>query len=427
MSDNIFRKTPPESADVDKIKIIEGGHIMLSNGLKVYYVNAGTSDVIKLDIVFDAGIREQQQKGVAVACSSMLTDGTKTKTAEQIADELDYYGAYLQTRCTVDDSCVTLYCLPKHLSSCLPYVLDVIQDSVFPENELTIYKTNAIQRLLVNKERTAFLSRRIFYSSVFGEDSPYGIFSETDDYNNISRETLQSFFANHINGNIKYLHLSGSVNQDVLTQIETSFGVTKYKSGVHSSLKESRKVPQKIFFRKKGASQSTIRIGRQLFNRKHPDFQKMQFLNLILGGYFGSRLMKNIREDKGLTYGIHSSVESFRDSGCFYIETEINNSLTQKGITEIYKELNVLRTSLISHSELSLAKNYMLGSFLRSIDGPFSLADRQKILIDFGLDYDYYYRFIKVVKSIEAPELRDLANVYLSDQDLFEIIVGDKE
>jgi predicted Zn-dependent peptidase len=172
--------------------------------------------------------------------------------------------------------------------------------------------------------------------------------------------------------------------------------------------------------------QNAIRIGRQLFNRKHPDFREMQLLNLVLGGYFGSRLMKNIREDKGLTYGIYSTIEAYPYDACWYIDTEMNNDLCEHGVIEIFKEIAKLRNELIGEKELNTAKNYLLGSFLRSIDGPFSLADRFKILKDFDLEYQYFYEFVQIIKKTTAERLMELAQKYFKEEDLTTVIVGSK-
>jgi zinc protease len=420
------RKTPPTSQELKTIHIPEGQKISMANGVDIHYINAGTSDVLRIDFVFDAGSRKQTRKAIALTTNGMLSEGTKTYSAQQIANELDFFGAYFQTRCHVDDSIVSLYCLKKHFSSCLPYVIDVLSNSYFPDNELITYKQNAIQRLLVNQEKNSFLCRRAFYSSVFGSENPYGSYSESVDYEIISRETLVDFFNTHYRNNIKYILIAGSVDAEILEQTKKTFSLINSRKATNSPIISSSLIVEKQFIDKQDSVQSAIRIGRQFFNRKHPDYRKMQLLNLVLGGYFGSRLMKNIREDKGLTYGIYSSLESYLDSGCFYVDTDINNDLRVVGIKEIYKEINDLRNRLIPEDELALAKNYMLGSFLRSIDGPFSLADRHKILVDYGLDYQFYYDFVDIIKQTSAEELRDLANKYLKKEDLSEIVVGKK-
>jgi len=426
MNSIINRSVAPSSEELNNFKIIEGNIISISNNIDLHIINAGTSDIIKLDIICDGGVRNQKKNPIAAATSALLREGTNTKTALQIADELDFYGAYLQTHCTADDSIINLFCLKKHFDSCLSYVLDIICNSYFPDNEINIYKNNSIQRLLVNKQRNSFLVRRLFYSSIFGPISPYGIYSESDDYTNFSRENLLEFFDENYKNKVKYIVLSGEIDNSIINCCETFFCDLKNNSKSIKPITKSGKINDLQFFDRNGAVQSAIRIGRRIVNRTHIDYRKLQILNLILGGYFGSRLMKNIREEKGLTYGIYSVLESFIDDGCFFIETEINNDLREKGLKEIYLELKKLREILISEEELILAKNYLLGSFLRSIDGPFSLADRHKILVDYGLDYNYYYEYINIIKNIKAKEIRELANTYLQEKDLSEIIVGSK-
>ncbi len=424
---DINKKIAPESEEINNINFIQAQLYVLKTGLNIHYISAGTEDVIRLDLVFDGGINKQEQNAVAVATNTMLAEGTSKYSAKQIAEQLDYYGAYFQTHCTADDSVVTLYCLKKHFSSCVPYIIEIISDSVFPEKELETYKTNAIQRLAVNEQRNSFLNRRIFYSSIFGKQCCYGTYSSSVDYEKISRETLVSFFNHNYKMGIKYILMAGCVDETILKVCEQLF------SGIPVSILTKKPItefdyplPKSYFIEKKDSVQSAIRIGRALFNRTHPDNSSLQLLNLILGGYFGSRLMRNIREEKGLTYGIHSSVESYLRSGCFYISTEINAPLQEKGLTEIYREISNLRKTVIPHDELMLAKNYMMGSFLRSVDGPFSIMDRHKILIDYKLSYQYYYNFIEKVKNTTPNNLIEIANKYLQEQDLIEVIVGKK-
>jgi predicted Zn-dependent peptidase len=279
----------------------------------------------------------------------------------------------------------------------------------------------------VRKQRkNSFLVRKYFYESVFGEENPYGSSINKEDYQNIKREDLIEFYQTNYINKLEHILISGQADQESINEIEKfceQFNNTITKKTIpFPAFNPSRE--KKKFNNKPGSSQSAIRIGKPIINRNHPDFRKLQLLNLVLGGYFGSRLMKNIREDKGLTYGIYSSLESYKNGGCWYIETEMNNELREQGLSEIYKELKSLREHIIGEEELQTAKNYLLGSFLRSIDSPFSLADRYKILLDYNLSYSYYYEFIEIVKQTTAAELRYLAQTYLQEKELFEVIVG---
>jgi predicted Zn-dependent peptidase len=158
--------------------------------------------------------------------------------------------------------------------------------------------------------------------------------------------------------------------------------------------------------------------------KTHKDFHSLTVLNTILGGYFGSRLMTNIREDKGYTYGIGSGMIPLKKAGYFFISTEVGVEVCNKAIDEIYIEINRLRNESISEKELILVKNYMIGSFLRSIDGPFALANRFKSIMEYDLDYSYYDDYISTIKNIKASDLLNLANKYLDPNSMTEVVAG---
>ncbi|HBC78429.1 MAG TPA: hypothetical protein DCZ51_07355 [Bacteroidales bacterium] len=176
--------------------------------------------------------------------------------------------------------------------------------------------------------------------------------------------------------------------------------------------------------KKKGAVQTAIRIGSSSINKRHPDYPGMKFLNVMLGGYFGSRLMKNIREEKGLTYGIHSSVSSFNLSGFKLISTEVGRENTGRAIDEIYREINRLLTEPVSKNELEVVRKYMSGEMVRMFDGPFAIAESFKAVWEFGLDLNYFVGMMDKIRTITSDEIIRLANTYYKQDDLYEITVG---
>lgn len=416
------------AVEIDKIYIKEAVEHTFANGVNLYSINASNEEVIKIDFVFDAGAMSQTMKSQANFTSKMLSEGTSKYTAAELAENLDFFGAYFQTRSTTEESIITLYCLNKHIKNCLPFIIEILTDSVFPITDLEILKKNTIQNLKVNEQRNSFLVRRAFNEAIFGKDSTYGSYSKEEDIKQIKQKDLINFYKNHYQKGIKYILASGFVNENTIKEIEYSFGTTQFKpiAATNHIYNSQQIVSNKIFIEKPNSVQSAIRIGRQLFNRKHPDFREMQLLNLVLGGYFGSRLMKNIREEKGLTYGIYSTIEAYPYDACWYIDTEMNNDLCEHGVIEIFKEIAKLRNELIGEKELNTAKKYLLGSFLRSIDGPFSLADRFKILKDFDLEYQYFYEFVQIIKKTTAERLMELAQKYFKEEDLTTVIVGSK-
>lgn len=421
------RKEAPYATEISGIKIKETVGHTFQNGIKLYAGNAGNEEVLKLDIVFNAGAISQQHKGQANFTAKMLSEGTSKYTAAEIAEKLDFYGAYFQAKSGTDDAVITLYCINKHLANCLPFIVEILTDSIFPENDLAILKKNTIQNLVVNEERNSFLARRTFNQSIFGK-TVYGDYSTKEDINRIEQNILVDFYKHQYQKGIKYILVSGLVNDKVVKTVTDNFDNNLFLSNEvnKNNYQETILKKETIFVEKPNSIQSAIRIGKKLFNRNNPDFREVQLLNLILGGYFGSRLMKNIREEKGLTYGIYSAIEAYPNDACWYIDTEMNNELCEKGIEEIYKEIKLLRTEKIGEDELRVAKNYLLGSFMRSIDGPFSLADRFKILKDYNLSYSYYYEYIEIIKNSTSERLLELANKYFNEESFTNIRVGAK-
>lgn len=422
----INRSQAPNIQGINGLDIPQGERVSTANGIDIHLVKDITCDVLKIEFVFDAGFRVQHVPHQASATSALLIEGTSKNTSRELAEKLDYYGAYLQNRAGHDDASLTLYCLPKHASSCIPFLMEILSLANYPEVEVETHKRNAIQRLLVNENKTSFLARRAFYETIFGKQNPYGSSVNQQDIENISRETLLRFYSSSYQNRVKYVLVSGNISDSLVSLLVEQITPFSLQKTPDLNLNNTTESAKKVFIRKEGALQSAIRIGRTFVNRKHPDYRKMQVLNLALGGYFGSRLMTNIREEKGLTYGIYSALESYLFAGAFYIDTDMNNTLVDDGVSEIYKEIGLLRDKPIEKDELETVRSYMLGAFLRSLDGPFALADRYKTLIDYDLPHSYYNEFVEIIQSTNALTLQELANQYLQEKDLYEVIVGEK-
>ena len=170
-------------------------------------------------------------------------------------------------------------------------------------------------------------------------------------------------------------------------------------------------------------AQGSIRIARPFPNRHHPDFLKAQILNALFGGFFGSRLMSNIREDKGYTYGIHSYLLNHVQQSGWMISTEAGKDVCEATIEEVYKEMKRLRDEPVKAEELMLVRNYMMGSILGDMDGPFQIIARWKNIILNNLDEKYFYDSIETIKSVSAEELQLLAQKYLQPDDFYELVV----
>jgi predicted Zn-dependent peptidase len=431
------RKTPPAFGTVDKIEMIKASEQYLRNKIPVYSINAGTQELIKIEFLFSAGMYQQSLPLQAASVNSMLEEGTSSLTAAEIADKVDYYGAFLETGLTQDTASVVLYTLNKHLETTLPIVEQVVKDAVFPQHELDTYLRNRKQKFHVNNQKVENLARKYFSELLFGSKHPYGINVRESDFDNIRRNHLSEFYNRFYRADGCKIILSGKVDDKMLGMLDKHFGGNDWLNKEGSSkvnilegnmTLEIKSVKQHThIIQKEDALQSAIRIGKVLFNKTHPDFQALQILNTIFGGYFGSRLMSNIREDKGYTYGIGSGLVSLQNSGYFFISTEVGVEVCQSAINEIYFEMNRLRENLVEEDELNLVKNYLLGRFLRSVDGPFAMGERFKGIMEYNLGYDYFDKYIATIQQISASELRELANRYLDKESMIELVVGKKQ
>lgn len=419
------RSLSPAYQQVNDINFIAPENKQLTNGIEVYTFNAGQKELVRVEFIFNNVNWDASKPLQAVTVNSLINNGTPKLTAKEIAEQVDYYGAFLQTEYGADHITITLYSLVKHLSSVLPIVKAILSESNFPQQELDIFIQNQKQKLQVNLQKNDFLARKTFAHAVFG-DTAYGSDILIQDYDSLKRDDLISYFQSAFKPQNCIIIAAGRFGDHEFGLLDEFFG--KDWSNVSSSIPNHfNYLPtggEKIRIEKPESVQSAIRMGKLAINRSHEDFPGFQVLNTVLGGYFGSRLMTNIREDKGYTYGIGSGVASLKHAGYFFIATEVGADVCEQALIEIYKEIDALRTDLVSEEELQLVRNYMLGSLLGSLENIFSHADKFKNLYFSNLGYDYYHKYISTVKNISSEEIRQIAQRYLAPTSFVEVVVG---
>ena len=419
----------PESFGIDSL--MPSIH-QFANGISYYQINKGTQDVLKIEFLFKAGTYYQEIPFSAFSAVQLISEGTLSYTAEKIADTFDYFGAFIEKEIDRDFASLTIYCLNKHLAQLLPFVEEIIKTPQFPESEISIFKEKQKSQLTINLQKVDFIARTKFTELIFGASHPYGQKAEIEDIERIEKKHLANFHQKFFHSDNCNILISGKILPDSISLLAKHFGNSKWgNTSFLISNNDSFSIagaPQlKNFVEKEDAVQSAIRIGSVMFARQHPDFNKFKIVNTILGGYFGSRLMKNIREDKGYTYGIGSGILPLKHSGYFFISTEVGQEYTSQTLNEIYKELKRLREELIGKDELSLVKTYKIGEFMRSIDGPFAIAEMIKTMIQFDLSVDYYKEYLQTIQKITPEEIQLIANKYLQDNNLYEICVGKRQ
>lgn len=396
----------------------------LSNGIPVYETNLGTQDILKLELVFFAGRPWERKKLAARATAAMLREGTSQFSSADIAEIVDYYGGTLSLPISLDTSNVLLYSLKKHFDKLLPVVAGILSSPTFPQEELDAFVKRNQQRLQVELTKNDVVAYRTFTELLYGPEHPYGYNSHAETYTALTRADLMSHFEENYTAGNCMAFLSGKVDEKVRTLLEEQLGKT-IRPGERRQvvLPTADTQPKKAKVEHPGMVQKAIRIGSRLFNRIHEDYNGMYVLNTVLGGYFGSRLMKNIREEKGYTYNIYSSHDSMLYGGYFYVGTEVGNEFVELTLREIYREMERLQEELIDGEEMAMVKNYLLGNLLTNLDGPFNIAEVVKTFITEGLPLSAYEQLATSIRKATAEELRELARKYFKKDTLWEVVV----
>ena len=400
--------------------------MVLNNGVEVYAINAGEQELLQLEIVFYAGNSYEKNKGVALATNFMLKNGTSNKSAFQINEHFEYYGAYCNRSCYNETAVLSLHTLSKHLNVLLPVMREMITEASFPESELDIFKQNSQQKLQVNLKKCDFIANRLIDAYLFGEEHPYGKYLSAENYQSLTTDQLKAHFQQYYVNGSAVIFVAGKLPADLFEQLNQQFGdlaITKNGQTLPTQLVIPAVQKKQHISNDPNGVQAAIRIARPFPNRHHPDFMNVMVLNTLFGGFFGSRLMSNIREDKGYTYGIHSYVQNHIQESAWMISTEAGKDVSEATVTEVYNEMALLRNTLIDEEELLLVRNYMIGSILGDLDGPFQIIGRWKNIILNDLDEQYFYDSIKVIKTISAEDIKVLAEKYLKPADFYELVV----
>jgi len=422
------RKIQPTVNPIDHVDMVKAEKRMLSNGIPVHFVNAGTQDVVKIDFVFEAGTWFQPANLVASLCNSMLEEGSQNFTAAEIAEKFDFYGAHIQLTVDQNQGFVNVISLGKYLPAILEVMEDLIKRSVFPEYELEVLIDKNKQKWLLENEKVRTLCQKKFTQVMFGDAHPYAINNKLEDFDQVTREDLIQFYRTYYHSGNCHIIAAGMIDEQVLGLLDKHFGGGDWAQEL--AVKPEYEIctdPVKIHHVEKASGiQSAIRVGKFWVPKTHPDYHGLSLLITIFGGYFGSRLMTNIREEKGYTYGIGSFVLTLKQASYLIISTEVGNEYVEPTLAEIAAEMCRLQTELVSENELETVKSYLLGEFLRDFDGPFALAGSFKAINDFDLDYTFYDDALKVLRNITSAELMALAKRYLNPEDFYTVVAGSK-
>lgn len=400
----------------------------LDNGIELYIIDKGDQEVCRFDILFDGGRYAGKMPAIADMTGPMLRKGIPGMDAEAIAEHLDYYGAWMQTGTTQHYSAISLFSLNRNLDKVLPIIAQMITEPSLPQKPFDVLKQQRIQQLEINRQKVSFLAAEAFNSLIFGASHPYARTTSAQDLEAVTLDDIRLYHHNcYRNTGIRIL-LSGRITDSVLELVHRHFD--SLTPAVTTPAVVAPIAPEEVhtsIIHRPAALQSGLRMGLPVIGTKHPDYPLLTMLNLVLGGYFGSRLMTNIREEKGYTYGISSHIVSMRDGAYFTIVTETGTEYTHLLIDEVRNEMLKLCNTPVPHDELETARNYLQGRRARALDSPFSMSDYFVSSIIADTPLDYFNMEDEIIRTATADDLMRVARTHLHPDNLYIALAGDQD
>ena len=419
------RNIEPSIAEISRPSLWEHQQITLPNGIEIVYLHDPNQEVFKMDVILAAGIYNQSRPVIASSMINMLNEGTRQHSSAEIAELFDYHGAYVDFNCGIHKAELSLISLNKYASQTIRMLAEMTLESTFPQKELETYIRNRKQQHLVNIEKTSYLARMEFIYRMYGKAHPYANCFTLEDFDQVTPELLLDFYQKRVQASQCRIMICGNVSDTVLQEVSQAFSLMSSNPvPPDKTYTIQPSGPGKYHISKPDAVQTSIRIGKKGVTLLDEDYTYFQLLNMVLGGYFGSRLMSNIREEKGYTYGIQSFNVSLPLTAYWGISTDVDNKHTRAAIDEILKEIEKIRQEPIPSDELNRVKSFFYGDLLREIDGVFSQADSLKQKLIYGKDNRFYIDIIDRVKHCTPDELQELAQRYLDPAELYIVTAG---
>ncbi|MEQ1585861.1 MAG: pitrilysin family protein [Cyclobacteriaceae bacterium] len=417
------RKSAPQFAEIKRFHLPSPEIIMLDNGVPLIQFDKVNQEVLRIELIFKAGKWFETKRGTSYFTAHLLDKGTLSKNSLQIAETFDLFGSSIEINPGFDFTSLSLFTLSKNIKKVLPLFCEIALSPAFPDSEFTLLKDIFKQNLKINKEKSSYLAGKLIRQNIFGSNHPYGNSVDENDAEDLTQTDLINFFKGRFH--LHEVYVTGLLNDSVKKMLTSRLSEFRIATEPEATLNfDEGQKNNSQHVEKSDSVQSSLRLGKKIINRSSPDYPSIVLLNHILGGYFGSRLMKNIREEKGLTYGIHSSINTLKKDAFFLIGTDVNKDNRELALSEIKAEIRRLRENTIETEELETAKNHLLGSLQLETANPFSVLEKIKTIRLNQLNSDFYSDLFDCIQITNSESIKSIAQSHLHEENLFQVSVG---
>ncbi len=401
--------------------------LRLGNGIPLYLFPDPNSELLRIEFIFEAGSCFQRKPIQARACNALL-EATLHHSADAMTERFDYYGAYIEKYVDRDQSSLVIYALARYSREIVALCEEIFKEAVFSATELKLYLEKQRSQFDIAMQKVAEVSRRAFFAQVFGEGHPYGQNIERADYDRLQREDVEAFYREFYVAANAGIVLAGGYSDETVKALSDRFGrdfpigQAAPMPGPSEALPEARSG----FVPKAGALQASVRMGKVVMPPTAADFSTFKVLDYLFGGYFGSRIMQNIREEKGYTYGISSYILPLRAHTVWIVASEVKQACSRQVVAEIRNEMRKLCDRKPGRKELDIVRQVYQGDFLREMDGIFEIAEKWKFLRMFGLTDAFYRQFADTLENITPAEIQQAAQRYFAADGFHVTVCGDE-
>jgi len=430
MVENIDRTRPPQPGKPSHIVFPAFTVSRLKNGIPVYVVANHVQPYVSLQLVVRSGASSDGDlPGLAEFTSNLLLSGAGRRSAQQLAEEIDFLGATLDASAGRDETTVALGVLRGFLPQALDLMADIVLRPTFEAEEVQRERKQAIATLKQNRSDPAYLASVRFRREIYGR-GPYGteIDGTGESLKRITRQECIRFHAAHYTAGNSLFVAAGDIHADELAaMLDARFGDWGGDAPEHPAvvIPVAASTPRIVIVDRPGSVQSAIRMGGIGLTRRDPDYIPAVTINTLFGGYFNSRINNNLRERNGYTYGARSVLEALLNPGTFSVVVSVGTDVTDAALGEIFNELHAISTAPVTEDELRMVKNFIIGSQSLQIETPGQVASFVRVIALYGLDSDYYQRFPDEVRKLTGDDLLRVARRFMNPDGMTAVIAGD--
>ena len=422
-----FWNTPPRQG---RLKFKLGNRPQtekLANGMDLYLINVNSTELVRVDFMFKGGQWVQDKPLQTAMSMKMLREGIIDSSLHKIPHYIDYKGVSIDVTSNMSYCVLSLSCLKRYVFEIILIIVSVLNNLPFEDDKFRIALEQSKRSFEISMDTVGEQCKRLFYKSLYGVNHPMSRFPEYVDYDSLTIHDLKSYCEKYITAPNCNVFLTGNLTSGFVSDFIKTIQKYCLRNGgnfnnypIYELSEHDKRYVLKM---EKPLVQSSIRIGREFLSRTHADYIPMTVLSTVLGGYFGSRLMSVIREEKGYTYDIHSDIYQMPLNSSFVITTETGNKFVENVIEDIYVEMDKLSSELIPNEELQQVKNYMLGNMCRNYEFGFGFSNRIMQLICSGIKLDDIITGAEIISDLTSNKLRDISRKYLSPNSMIECVV----